>query len=314
MTDISVRASSRFRLRLLRAYRKTAALLAGKGLARFHGRVRPLDYELYNLLHFLVRPKGITRIPCEAGEMYINADDPSLAPYLLGNVHERINTELFRRTVKPGMRVVDVGACWGYYTLLAARLVGPTGIVYALEPEPSNCQLLSTNITSNHYNNVVAVEKAVSNTCGRRELFLDSVSSARHSFSRDALLRGGEPTRVDTVTLDSFFEGTGNMHVDVIKTSAEGADGLALYGAAQTLAMNPDLRIFMDFWPYRLDKCGTPSKEVLRLLNRTGFDRFTLIDDVRMEGRHVTFDELLRFCDTMQLNPDGVSLLVERSR
>jgi len=52
---------------------------------------------------------------------------------------ERETTKLFKRVVKRGMTVFDIGAGIGYYTLLASSLVGPQGKVFAFEPQhPEN--------------------------------------------------------------------------------------------------------------------------------------------------------------------------------
>jgi predicted methyltransferase len=60
--------------------------------------------------------------------------------------YEPAITRLFQETLQPGMVVIDIGAHVGYYTLLAAKLVGPTGKIYAFEPEPGNNEALNKNI------------------------------------------------------------------------------------------------------------------------------------------------------------------------
>src|SRR5687768_12343624 len=52
---------------------------------------------------------------------------------LLRGAYEPEAVRLFRSLLKPGMTVWDVGANIGYYTVLAAEAVGPTGQVFALE-------------------------------------------------------------------------------------------------------------------------------------------------------------------------------------
>ena len=51
------------------------------------------------------------------------------------DAYEVETTRLCEQIIKPGMAVIDVGAHVGYLTLLAARAVGPTGKVYASEPD-----------------------------------------------------------------------------------------------------------------------------------------------------------------------------------
>jgi hypothetical protein len=83
-----------------------------------------------------------------------------IAPY------EPETTAVFLSLITDGDVVVDLGAHVGYYTLLAARRVGPEGRVFAFEPNPDNFRLLVKNIESNLYSNVIPVQKAVSNGRG----------------------------------------------------------------------------------------------------------------------------------------------------
>src|SRR5688572_13621160 len=71
-------------------------------------------------------------------------------------------TRLFRELIRPGMVVVDVGANIGYFSLLASTLVGPTGRVYAFEPDPVNCALLRKNVRLNRVTNIEVIESALS--------------------------------------------------------------------------------------------------------------------------------------------------------
>jgi precorrin-6B methylase 2 len=84
----------------------------------------------------------------------------------LGRAYEPMTTLAFHTLVQPGDRVVDVGAHVGYFTLLAARLCGPNGRVFAFEPHPDNFRLLERNIRENGAENVTAVRKAVADRAG----------------------------------------------------------------------------------------------------------------------------------------------------
>ena len=98
---------------------------------------------------------------------------------------EPYTTDLFEKSVHSNATVLDIGAQFGYYTLLAARAVGAGGTVVAFEPEPSNLALLRQNISLNPFVSAVrVVPHAVSETDSIRELFIyegsDSHSLHRH--------------------------------------------------------------------------------------------------------------------------------------
>ncbi len=70
---------------------------------------------------------------------------------LFKGAHEPGTTALFKKLVKEGMTVVDIGAHIGYFSLLAASLVREKGSVFAFEPEPRNYALLVRNIELNGF-------------------------------------------------------------------------------------------------------------------------------------------------------------------
>ena len=61
-------------------------------------------------------------------------------------VWEPIEASFIRGRLKPGMTLLDIGANVGYFSILGARAVGPSGTVVAIEPEPANYALLCANI------------------------------------------------------------------------------------------------------------------------------------------------------------------------
>lgn len=72
----------------------------------------------------------------------------------------------FRRyleqTLAPGGRFLDIGANVGFFSLLAARLVGPTGRVYAFEPEPRIHEALARSARRNGYEHLQVFQLALS--------------------------------------------------------------------------------------------------------------------------------------------------------
>ena len=95
-------------------------------------------------------------VRCRVGpvELYADAADAAVTPGLRSGKYEPHLTAVFERYCQPGMTVVDVGANLGYYSLLAAHLVGPDGRVVALEPNSENCRLLLSSLRLNSVTNV----------------------------------------------------------------------------------------------------------------------------------------------------------------
>jgi len=64
-------------------------------------------------------------------------------------VHEKNSTRFYVNEIKPGMRILEIGANIGYYALIGAKAVGDAGRVYAFEPSPDNFNLLQKNVMLN---------------------------------------------------------------------------------------------------------------------------------------------------------------------
>jgi len=117
----------------------------------------------YGFLYSIIMPPNeIVLGEFEGLKMYFYTNDKHgmTAQLFMGGHYEKYETNLFKRVVSEGMTVVDLGANIGYYTLLAAKLVGRKGKVFAFEPGPDNFSLLLKNIEANGYDNVIPVQKS----------------------------------------------------------------------------------------------------------------------------------------------------------
>jgi len=187
--------------------------------------------------------------------------------------YEPRTTQLFEEIVKPGMVVVDVGAHVGYYSLLAARHVGDTGIVYSFEPEPQNYAQLVNNISLNGYNNVRPVNYGLGRTTGPSVLYLTSLDNGRHSIYR---VKTGIQSEIaiETTTLDIFLESEQWPHVDVIKIDVEGAEADVLNGMKKSLLRSSDLQIIIEFNPVLIHSSKRDPKVFLNDLIAMNFKVF----------------------------------------
>jgi FkbM family methyltransferase len=130
-----------------------------------------------------------------------------------------------------GEVVFDVGANVGAFALAAARLVGPTGHVYCLEPVPGNQAVLAKNIEANALTNVTVIPRAVGDKCGELALHLGSVGTM-HSGIFDF---GKGDRTVPVTTLDALTEELGLPRVDFVKIDVEGMEAQVLRSATETL-------------------------------------------------------------------------------
>lgn len=203
----------------------------------------------------------------------------TLQTYILRPRWEKLTTNLFEKVVKEGDVVLDLGANLGYFSLLAARLVGSKGKVYAFEPEPRNFRLLLKNIELNGYHNIVPAQKAISNKAGKVELFLSDGDSGAHTIRQHHDKSNfRESVEVESVNLDEFFAGKSHP-INVIKMDIEGAEPEAFLGMDRILKENQDLKIFMEFYPAIIREGGnSPEDFAHRLLEDYRFSTVVLDD------------------------------------
>lgn len=150
-------------------------------LARAPGVLALYKRVLKPLLFPEASRDGLVRIPFPTFVMDVDPSDTE-GDMAMGDAWEETTTQVFKQLIRPGDVTIDVGAHWGYFTLLAATLCTETGRVYAFEPHPKNFAMLIRNIQANHLSNVVTVQSAVSDCAGSIQMF-EAHSSMGHSLN-----------------------------------------------------------------------------------------------------------------------------------
>lgn len=149
--------------------------------------------------------------------------------YVLGTT-EPLLQRFLSDHLTPGATMYDLGANVGFFTLIGAALVGPTGRVVAVEPSPANVAALERNVALNGLRHVIVREAAVSDETGRA--FFDPSDNDQSGRLADT----GEP--VLTTTVDDLVRGDGYVP-DLIKIDVEGAEDRVIAGMASTLTHHP---------------------------------------------------------------------------
>lgn len=135
----------------------------------------------------------------------------------------------FAELVRAGDTVIDVGAHFGIYTLLAAELVGPSGRVVAFEPDPVSRAQLERNVRGACAGTVEVRPEAVADQPGRARLRATALGTGDSTVAA-----GGDGIDVQAVTLAGFCAERG-LAPDVLKVDVEGGEAAVLAGASQAL-------------------------------------------------------------------------------
>lgn len=165
-------------------------------------------------------------------------NDNSLCLYVCGSFEPNEFAFLYK-FLKPGMVFVDVGANDGYYSLFAARRIGPSGQVIAFEPSTRERINLRRNLKRNGFNNVQVLASALGAAAGDADLHLAHGVHSGHNtlgkFAHDDVV-GASLERVDVVTLDQVAAEMRLQKIDFVKIDVEGAEASVVAGARNVLA------------------------------------------------------------------------------
>lgn len=245
---------------------------------------------------YLGEHRALTRT-LDGAKLYVDTRDFSLAPHiLLDGEWEPWVTEAFKRMLHPGMRVVEVGANIGYYSVLAGSKIGPDGRLFVFEANPQLHEILFANI---HINGLLerstVVNKAVSSRSGPLQFnvfgrYLGSSSLFACDAAAAHYLDKLETITVEGITLDEYFE-TG-FKLDLLKMDAEGAEPHIIRGADRMIRENPGLKILMEFAP-SIIRTHTSLDDFLSQLSRYGFECHVIAHDSSL--RETPFNELLNY-------------------
>jgi FkbM family methyltransferase len=177
--------------------------------------------------------------------LMVDVTEFTTLPLYFGNIpYEPKTTEYLRRHLQPGSVFADVGANHGYFTIVAAGLVGDAGLVFAFEPNPPVYERLDLHVRVNGFDHrVVLVEEALWDKSGEETFFVSQWSSNSgistltpgDTTLSDGGLSPNRTIRVRTETFDHWLASNGVEDVNLVKIDAEGAEAQIVRGMSETL-------------------------------------------------------------------------------
>lgn len=216
---------------------------------------------------------------------FVDTRDLMLGPRLvLDGFWESWVTLAIARYLQPGMWCVDVGANYGYYTLLMAAGCGPASRVVACEPNPILAEAyLPQNLALNgFYHGVEICPKVVGNLDDQAvEFVLNEGDFATSSLERWAYAYRNQTIKAPAITLDRLCADWPRL--DLVKIDAEGAEALVWEGMQQTLRRFPHAAIVLEL---HLQRDPPQTIGFLHEIERTGY----LLRSINYEGEVVPVD------------------------
>jgi FkbM family methyltransferase len=178
-------------------------------------------------------------------------------------------TKWARALLPRGGAFLDVGAHAGYFTLLASHLVGASGRVFAVEPNPRTFLALQRHLTQNAVGNVDAMMCGLADRAGVLALHLPP---SQRDYNATVLPRDGW-TRAEVAvrTLDACVRQWDIARIDLMKIDVEGAEPLVLAGGDKVLSGGVVRHAMIEVNGPRLTEGGQGPAALGATLERLGF-------------------------------------------
>jgi len=253
----------------------------------------------YRLLHALrtstLRPFWC-RTSSQVGgfEFLCHLQDSISREVCFTGIYEPQETLIIQKILRSGDTFVDVGANWGYHAMLAAQLVGDTGRVVCLEPDPFIAGLLQQNLSRNQFSQVSLHALAASAEPGH--IPWNTFDAAGGNWGTGQMLtpsaaRDSGQTKVPTVVLDDLLNDLGIDHVDLLKMDIEGGEVFALRGMERGLKSGVYRRILLELHPAIIRSHGAAAESLIQGILSAGYDCWR-IDHSSATTRKVAYGRL----------------------
>lgn len=175
---------------------------------------------------------------------------------------------LIKRALTKGSTFVDVGANIGYFSVLASRLVGPEGRVFAVEPDAVNLTILRANLWRQRCSNVTVLPVAAWHEPTHLNIMRPEEEGAVAQVGGEQ----GGGRLIPAAPLDDLIPGP----VDYIKIDTELTDHIAVRGAQRILRENPSLLITVEFHPWEETHTGDSPSDVLEIYKGLGLNAYEI--------------------------------------
>lgn len=221
------------------------------------------------------REDGI--IPLEIGDVtaFLDLRDPRFlqVPRELARI-----PPVLAQLLRPGDTFIDVGANHGAYSISAARLIGPEGLVISIDPQPRLAGLLR-KLLANGPSRFEVHQIACGDRSRETEFYIPWATSGSAGVFREFSGRSSHKTiRVEVRPLDDVIGERRLPGRIVIKLDVEGSELAFLQGARRLIeAAAPVLLIEIN--PRAMRAAGTSKTNLVQTLLDLGYDRFTPLED-----------------------------------
>ena len=233
---------------------------------------------VWRMLFYGFRPSESFRFITPHYTLWVSPRRDSLTRAVIRRgIWEQFETRIFDALLGDGGDVVDIGANFGHYAMVASNRLGPEAKIFAFGPCPAPFAELSANIALQPFANVSVQQMALCDSTGSATFYRDGSNPGGHSLGATNPGASDGSFEVPTDTLDNFLATRTDSarRIGLIKSDCQGADFRVLRGAVGTLARHRPYML-AEFWPQGMRDCGDDPRAFVATLRTSRYRPFYL--------------------------------------
>jgi FkbM family methyltransferase len=188
--------------------------------------------------------------------------------------YEPTLTALIEAEIQPGDVFLDIGANVGHYSLLAAKKLGATGHVHAIEASRQTADLLRETVRRSKLGRTITVHQVAASDRSGQMVLATPADSTSYMGMRYLAPEGGAGEVVEVVRVDEYL----SVAPTVVKVDVEGADLRALVGMERIFRECPPRCLFVEAIDEQLARFGDSTAAMLGYMSGMGYSSRRLVE------------------------------------
>jgi len=243
-------------------------LIGGRGLFRF-----------LSGLFYKISPDRYLEMKLAGYQVFLDPLDMRLFQVVNELASQDTDTRILPQLISEGDTFLDVGANHGSFAIGASKLVGASGFVLAVEPQPRLAKALGKSLTANALCKFQVYNLAVGDTDGEIELLVPvGTSGSAGVFPEHSATHKFNALKVPIKRFDDLVEWQNFTGKVLLKLDVEGSECAFLSGASKMIkALKP--KLIIEVHPTSLKAAGSTGARLKELLQELGYTNYMEIDD-----------------------------------
>lgn len=252
-------------------------------------RIKTLLLMVYRTIKY--QSKNLVCKAYDGRKFRINLYDRTYDSLYFTGYFEKYESHFIEKIIGRGDIILDIGANFGWYTTLCAKLCLNKGELHAFEPIPSTLKELYFNLKLNHLdNNVVVNAFALGDEIKKTQIYLFKGLPHSHASLSKLGRNDGQPFLIDVLTLDDYANtNLKNKQVRFIKLDVEGAELNVLNGSNAFMSQQKDIWMLFEINLETSKAFGYDPQKLFEKLEKLGFKNFYVVNH---KGVSIEIDNL----------------------